>query len=426
MKRSVILRQQRKGKFEAQKAIYDLATTEGRGVNEDEKKQLKALDGEIVKLDEDIKEAEEDENRQLRLASSLGTAGGASTSEVEELGKIAKRFSYLRAAYNASEGLAQTGVEKEMNDEALREASALKLEFNSSLRNFSIPSSMVRATTQSVTQDSGKFGGELVTQSNRIVEEFIPKLILEEVGATLMTGLVGNVALPKFSNYEYSWLDENESINLEAQEVGGPVLKPKRAGAGVNLSKQLLLQTSEAVENIVMGKFKEGAARALNRAAINGAGGKAPLGILNMAGINLSKVVAEKALSREDVIELWSLVAASDANVGNASYVLNSILAAAAMDTKKDAGSGRFLMDNGMIEGSRTVVTNLVEELGGLQTLIYGDFSELFIGQWGGVNFTVDPYTGAGAGLVRLYSDLYADIQCANPKAFAVNKFVKA
>ena len=425
MKKSDILKQQRMAKLQAQKVIIDGAKTANRDVNAEEQTQLEALDAEVEQLDADIIRAEADEARELRLAAMLGTAGGVSTGEEDELGQIAQRYSFLNAARAASRGIALTGVEREMNEEALREAGTLNLTFNSSERSFSIPSTMVRASSHTVTQDGGEYGGMLVTQENRIVDGFIPRLFLEEAGATIMTGLVGNVSLPKFSDYEYKWLDEEEDIVVKAEKIGGPVMKPKRAGAGITISNQLLLQTSEGVENIILNKLREASARALNQAALNGAGGKAPLGLLNIPGVKVAEAVAEEELTHEAIIELWELVAASNANVGNATYIMNSLLAGAAMVAKKDAGSGRFLMENGMINGSKTIVTNLVETLSGTQPLIYGDFSELFIGQWGGVNFVADSITGAGSGKVKLYSNLYADVGCANPEAFAVNKFLK-
>ena len=145
-----------------------------------------------------------------------------------------------------------------------------------------------------------------------------------------------------------------------------------------------------------------------------------------MDGIQLAKALEEQAVSYDIIVELWGLIAGANADSGNEVFILNSKLAAALKTAKKDAGSGRFVMENGLLDGQKTIVTNLVEELEGLQTLIYGNFSELYIGQWGGVNFIADPYTGAGSGEVRLYSNLFADVQSANREAFAVNKFLKA
>lgn len=426
MKKSDMLRQKRMVKLQAQKRIYDLVKTEERDITEDEQKQLDDLTDEVDSLEEEIEVAERNEENQRRIASMANPVGNEGEgSEGREIGEIARRYSFLNAARCAADGSVLTGVEKEMNEEAVREAKSLSLDFNASSRSFSIPSKMVRATGQTVTEDNGAFGGQLVGQESRLVDGFIPRLFLEEAGASVLTGLIGNVALPKFSDYEYKWLAEREAVALKAEKINDPVLKPKRAAAGVAISQQLLAQTSVAVENVIYNKLREAAARALNKAALNGTGVKDPLGVLNMDGIQLAAAAAEQEMSYEAIVELWGLIAGANADSGNEVFILNSKLAAAAKTTKKDAGSGRFVMENGMIDGQKTIVTNLVEELAGLQTLIYGNFSELYIGQWGGVNFVADPYTGAGSGEVRLYSNLFADVQSANPEAFAVNKFLK-
>lgn len=426
MKKSDVLKQQRMAKLQSQKVIVDGAVAANRDVTPEEQTQLEAMDGEVESLDAEIVRELANEERLLRFAATLGTVGGASTGEENELGEMSKRYSFFNAVRSATGNGKLEGIEKELNDEAVREAKSLNLKFDSSERAFSIPAKMVRATAQTVTEDGGKFGKALVPTDINVVESFIPKLFLEDAGATFLTGLIGDVELPKFSDYQYKWLAERESIKLEAQEIGGPVLKPRRAGAGVSISNQLLLQTSVGVENLIYNKLREASARALNQAALNGDGVKAPLGILNMPGVQVAKAIAEQGLDYNVILELWGLIAGANADNGNEKFILNSRLAAALKGCKKDAGSGRFVMEDGLIDGQGTIVTNLVEELAGLQTLIYGNFSELYIGQWGGVNFVSDSITGAGSGEIKIFSNMYADVQCANPNAFAVNKFLKS
>ena len=54
-----------------------------------------------------------------------------------------------------------------------------------------------------------------------------------------------------------------------------------------------------------------------------------------------------------------------------------------------------------------------------MEVFIYGDFSNLAIGQWGGIDLTVDPYTKAAAGQVRLVINAYFDAKVLRPEAFA-------
>ncbi|MNX63944.1 hypothetical protein D3C86_949570 [compost metagenome] len=58
--------------------------------------------------------------------------------------------------------------------------------------------------------------------------------------------------------------------------------------------------------------------------------------------------------------------------------------------------------------------------------LIYGDFSQMTIGQWGAINIKVNPYSADLSDSVRLTLNTHADMQIANPKAFAKNAFLTA
>jgi len=432
MKKSVQLKQQRTAIVRSQEALYNKVAAENREFTPEEQAELEKTDGEIAELSNKIETAERNEEREDRFAALNGESVGQGfhgsplgDSEQRDIDKMKERFSFVKAVRSAAAGEKQTGIEAEMNQEAIREAENLNLKFNTTDRAFSIPAKMVRATGQTVTEDSGDFGAAFVATDIRPVDGFIPRLILEDAGATFLSGLRGDVSLPKFSDYEYNWLNEREAIVLDAAEIDGPLLKPKRAGAGVAVSNQLLAQEAVGIENMIYNKLRFAAKLALEKAAINGDGIKAPLGLLNTPGIKLANATVGATATWKDIVELWALLEAENVNGANASYVLNSKLAGSLRTIAKDAGSGRFLMENLTIDGAKTIISNIVQTLAGNETLIYGDFSEMYIGQWGGVNFTADPYTGAGSGEIKIYSNLYADIAIANPEAFAVNKFLK-
>lgn len=426
MKKSDKLKQDRAAKLQAQKRIIDTATNESRDFTDQEQKDLDKLDEEVSDLETQIIKAEKDEAREARIASMVsGTP--AEGGEGNEQRNISQRYSFAKAMRQAADG-SLDGVEKEMNDEAMTEARTLGLTFNAQ-RSFSIPSRMMRATQQTVTQDNGDFGAALVATEVRPLDNFVPRLFLEELGATFLQGLQGNVSLPVTGNYDLDWVNETEQVVLKAAEIEGPLLKPKRAAGGVALSNMLLAQSSLDVEAMVMRKFQEAAKRVIEKAAINGDGIKAPLGLLNIPGVLTAAATAGVTPTWNDIVELPGLIESQDASSVSLGYLLNPKLAAALRAVKKDAGSGRFLLETGLIDGTKTAVSSLVPELQGTngkyQPLIYGDWSQMFVGQWGGVNFVVDPYTRAGAGQVVVYINLYADVQVALPNAFAVNKFLE-
>lgn len=433
MKKSVQLKQQRTAVLRAQQAIVDKAKAENRDFTAEEQAELDAKDIEVEDFDKQIETAEKNEAREDRFAAitarsvGQGFHGGdlGESSEQREVNNIQKRFSFTKAVREAAAGKLE-GVEKEVNDMALQEAASLKLDFKSTDRSFSIPSYMMRATTQSVTGDAGAFGGALVPTDIRMVNDFVPKLFLEELGANFLTGLTGNVKFPINKSFELDWLEENEEVTLKASEFDGPTLKPKRAAAGVMISNQLMLQSSVDVEALIISNFRNAAKRAIERAAINGNGIKQPLGLLNIPGINLSAVTAAKAPEYSDILELKGLVKDADSTDISLGFLSDNVLASVLEGVKKDAGSGRFLLEDGKLAGMKHVASSLVPELAGNHPLIYGDWSQMTVGQWGGANFTVDPYTKAGAGAVIVYINLYANVIVSLPKAFAVNKFLTA
>lgn len=440
MKRSEQLKQRAVLKKRKYQSIIDKVKAENRELTPEEEQELDELEQELEAIEgkiEDLRakeaegdgaddeEEEEEEERGPKRKQGRRSPGG----EDDEARKMMKRFSPVRAIRAASEGKALDGVEKELNDEAMRESRALGLKFETS-RGFSIPARMMRATAQTVTEDSGDYGGKLVTSDVHLVDSFFPKLQVEELGATVMTGLTGNRELPVMPNFNFSWMAETGSVTLQKQEVDGPTLSPKRAAAGVAISNQLLAQSSVDFEAQVWRKLQEGAARILTSAVINGSGtSNQPTGILNTTGVQPSALLtAAGAPTWAHIVELQALIEQADSTEEAIAYLLSPRLAAKLKTVAKDTGSGRFLMENKEIDGIRTLVSSLVPRLGTspnfTEVLLYGDFSQLFVAQWGGVNFVVDPYTGAGAGSVNLYVNMYADCAIANPKAFAVNKFM--
>src|SRR5690606_21877027 len=211
-----------------------------------------------------------------------------------------------------------------MNEEAIREAKSMGSKFESASPGFSIPASMMRATQQTVTQDGGDYGGKLVTSDVHLVDGFFPKLKIEDLGATVMTGLTGNRELPVMPNFDFAWLAETAALTVQKQEVDGPTLTPKRAAAGVAISHQLLLQNSVDFEGKVWGKLQEGAARCLTGAAINGSGtSNQPTGILNTSGIQTSALLtAAGAPTWNHIVELQGLLELADSTEEKIAYLL--------------------------------------------------------------------------------------------------------
>lgn len=433
MKKSDLLKQQRAQKIEAQKALHTKAEGEKRSLTEAETTEFRGLQTEIEGLSGQITDA-------LAYEANLRSLEGSEeTGFVPEGDSVKKKKSAVRAYSLAAHirgamGGKLTGAELEAQEKGIAEREARGLEINE--KAVYIPEEfMTRATQQTVTQDAGEFGGQLVSDAApRLVDGFMPKLFLEDMGANVWTGLTGgDIPLPVSSNYTFEWLEEGASITGQKQKFVGPKLSPKRAGALVSITKKLLMQTSIDVEATIRTRLQDGIRRTLEGVAIQGlAANNEPVGILNKVGVLASVNQTTAGVpTYANVVELQGLIEDADATEISLGYLCNPKLRAKLKTISKGTDMGGAICQMNMIDGMPTVSTSLVKKIAGTPDtypLIYGDFSQLYVGVWGGIEIIVDAVSteAASKASVNLIINMEADVQIAQPGAFAKNNFMTA
>lgn len=441
MRKSVQIRQDLQTKLDAQGAIVEGAKNEkgeSRALTADEATNFNNLQQEIETLRSELSMAESHEaNQAQRAAMAAPVTTERSEGEEKEKDEVFRKVNILKAIRGANPAMEEKldGAEKEMHEIGIQETRNADVSLPKGGNILSIPLrylSVNRATQQTVTQDSGEYGGSLVqNQAPRMVDPLRPKLAFEQLGATFLTGLSGgNIPLIVDNDFAMAFLAEGAAITPQKKKYEGPTLAPKRAGGAVDISNQLIMQSSVDVESRVMGGLRNGFAQLLHAACINGAGAPAPTGILGYTGVSASVVVAAAAPTWDMIVELQKLIEQNDSTENSLGYLLNPKLKAKLKTVKKDAGSGRFLAEGMEIDGYKFISTSQVPTLddGGtaVEPLIFGDFSQMVIGQWGAINVTVNPYSADLSDSIRLVLNTHADMQIANPKAFAKNAFINA
>lgn len=430
MKRSVQLKQTRTTKIGDWDALIKKVEGEKRDFTQEENDSISAFRTAVEKLDSEI---ENQEALEKRLADAAVAAGaGIVDGEAKEKASISKRFSINKMFRSALDNVSQDGAESEVQAIAEVENRNAGIGGNNhgGKNRVMIPLSFLRATQQTVSQDSGNYGGQLVqNQAPKVVAGLEPKLWLQELGAEFMPGLTGgDVPMPVANSFGFEWLAEGANITGQKNTFTGPVLNPKRAGASVSISNRLINQSGVNTDELVRKLLSQGWENAINSAAINGAGGVAPMGILNFAGVGVAGDVAAVAADYAKITELQALIEEANSTDSKLAYLMHPKLKAALKMKSKDAGSGRFILEGNEVDGYRFVSTSLVPVGDAAGTpvypLIYGDFSQLFIGQWGAVSFLVNPYSEDLSDSVRITVNTYADVQIANPLAFAKNAFL--
>lgn len=424
------MREERATKIDAATALFDKAKAENRSLTDEEKTQVRNLQTDAETLKGDIGIAEVQERNAAELASRQAPANTHNTTEARDMAS----YSLLKAVRSAMPGGAPLeGIEKEMHQQAVQEARAA----GESVHGVGIPQMLLSRRDNSITMPTQPEDGSAVMYQNDvrpIIDLARPRTVLRELGATFLTGLTGNIGVPSLASGAVStWKAEVAELDKSNQKFSDAEMKPHRLGTYALRSKQFLIQTAPSVEALLRQDLENSIAQALEIAAINGSGtGNQPLGLLNTTGVNAVALGGANGgvPTRELLIALEAAVEASNINTTTLGYLLNVATKAKLKNTKVDAGSGIFLLDsNNELNGHPyRVTTNVPGNLtigttnGSASAAMFGDWSKLFIGQWGGLDLTVDPYTLATNGQIRIIIQSFYDVLVAQPKAFAVAK----
>nr|DAV01278.1 MAG TPA: major capsid protein [Caudoviricetes sp.] len=261
-------------------------------------------------------------------------------------------------------------------------------------------------------------GQEIVAEDKlNILAPLRDALVLSAAGANFMTGLVGNVSIPTYSGSTVGWAGEVDAASDGAGTFGEVELSPKRLTAYVDISKQFLIQDSVSAEALLRKDIVDALSNKLEATILGAVAGDAtkPAGLFAGVTADTAAITFADILKMEQTLE--------EKNVGGNIKFIASPAAKAVLRTTAVGGTKsdlRMLMEGNEIDGIPTLVTNGMTSKG----LILGNFNDLVIGQWGGIDLTVDPYTQAANGKIRLVVNAYFDAKPQRADSF-VTKVLK-
>ena len=255
-------------------------------------------------------------------------------------------------------------------------------------------------------------GKEIVaTDKLNILSPLMEKSILAEAGATFLTGLVGNISIPTYTGSTCGWKGELEAADNGKGNFGSVELSPKRLTAYVDISKQFLAQDSVGAEEMLRADIVDALVEKLESTIFGDAVGDntKPAGIFNGA-----EVVAPSYQAVCDA------EAAVKGNSGEKRFVMgpsakSAFKQATISGTKSDL---RLLLEDGEVDGYPVSDSSNVVAGG----YAFGDFGELVVGQWGGIDIVVDPYTLATKNAIRLVINAYFDAKVRRDGAIKAYK----
>jgi HK97 family phage major capsid protein/HK97 family phage prohead protease len=342
--------------------------------------------------------------------------------------KEVKRYSLMRAINalaNPTDANAQRAAafEREVSD-------AVEQKLGKQARGFLVPFEVQK---RDLVVGTPTAGGNLVATdllAGSFIEVLRNAMVLPGLGTQMLTGLVGNVAIPKQTGAATAyWVAESNAPTESQQTIGQVAMSPKTVGAYTEISRKLLLQSSIDVESMVQTDLAAVLGLAIQQAAISGTGtSNQPAGLLTLITPSVVGGTDGAAPTWAHIVELESDVAVANALVENMAYLTNAKVRGKLKTTSKVSGQNGFIWENGdtPVNGYRAAVTNAVPSnlnkgasTGVCSAIIFGNFRDLVIGMWGGLDLMVDPYTGSTAGTVRVVALQDVDVAVRYTESFA-------
>lgn len=423
--------------------ILDTADTEKRDLTDEQdarcveiRKELKALEKKIA----DAQFIEQQRENQAAINADLKKAGikrhyhAAPTDDAKKLSKddekTVRSFSFLKFIREAGDQNL-TGVEKEMHEEAVIEARHSGI----SIDNFGIPQAVVG--TRSVEKrdhtagTAGEGGNTIATELRGFIPALRENLVLTQMGATYLTGLTGDIDIPRqITKTSPTEAAENDTAGEENITFDQLSLSPERLPAFSDVSKKLVRQSSLDVENLVIRDLQRQMITRIQDMAINGSGSSnQPEGILNVTGIgDVAGGTNGAAPTHDHLVDLESEVAIDDADMGRLAYFSNAAVRGKLKKTKVDSGSGLFVWgaNESQLNGypvftSNTVPSTLTKGTasGVCSAIVFGNWEELIIAQWGGLDVLVNPYTKGKEGLIEIIVDTFYNVGVRHAESFS-------
>jgi HK97 family phage major capsid protein len=411
------------------------------------------------------------DERLTRAAEAIALAVAKPTELSETENRDIGTFDYakvLNHMVRVSRGQASTldGVEAEMFEEGDKERREAQVSGGGAL---TLPRLMVRRqdrserragrdfrrdrrsmTATGTTSTTGDQGGMTVaTTPMGLLDDFYNGLAMEAAGITILEGLRGNLNLPRYlkpSNPAHK--AENASADGLSPTTAMLSLSPHRLPAYIDISEQLLMQSSAAIETVIRNNLNSQLSALVQDMWINGAGSNSqPTGILGTTGIGV--VYSGGATSNgtnangatqvyRDWTRLRTAVAKQNALRGRLGYLTNSQTVGQAFETKRglitpadtNPTDSRMIIDDAetmRVAGFPVFETNsvpatLAKGTSGstLSANIFGAWQDFYGAFWSGINLELLRDATIGIqGLYRLAAAVYYDGGIVRPKSFA-------
>ena len=334
-------------------------------------------------------------------------------------------YSLMRAFRAASTGREITGFEREVSDEIAKRT-------GKEARGFYVPSDIFKRDLTVGTDTAGGFLKPTDHMGGEFVDALRANLVTANLGARMMSGLSGDVAIPALNaKTAVGFVAENAAPGSEGAPTFRQItMAPKTVAQYVDLSRKLMMQSDPSVEQIIRDDMLRQFAAKIDDVAIEGGGSNEPTGITGTTGIGSVAIGTNGgAVTYAKIADLEKEVAIDNALGGNLSFLTNPKVVSAMRTIPRQASGveGNFILnDTNSILGYGVASSTLVPgdltkgtSSGVCSAMIFGNFADLMIGMFGGLDVLVDPYTGSSTGATRIAMFQDVDVAVRHAESFA-------
>ena len=178
--------------------------------------------------------------------------------------------------------------------------------------------------------------------------------------ATMLNGLTGDVKIPRKSAASTAAFISSEGGAAGESEftVGNVSLTPKTLGAYTDVTRQLMIQGSLDVENLIRNDLAQSMAIAIDDGALEGSGSSGnPKGITNTTGINTVSLSSAAAPTFAEMIEMETSIRVDNALMGNLGYIVHPTNYGYLKSKEKATNTAQFVAVNDEINGYKAIVS---------------------------------------------------------------------
>lgn len=267
----------------------------------------------------------------------------------------------------------------------------------------------------------GTAGGYLVSedlQTASFIDLLRNAAAVMKLGTRTLTGLVGDIDIPKQTGGATAyWVNEGEDLTESQPALGQIRMSPKTIGCLTDVTRRMMMQSSMDVESFLRMDFALQMGIAIDLGALTGdAASGEPRGLLNTTGTGSVTLNAANTPNWGDIVDLETEISTDNALFGSLAYLTNATIVGKMKQTEKASSTGKFIYENGELNGYPCVTSNNVTE----KYILFGNWADMIIGMWSGLDVTVDTSTLSASGGTRIVCFQDIDVAIRHAESFAV------